>query len=542
MKRSLTILACLLAFNAGAATIYVSASGSGSGCTVGTPCTIQTALGLVNAGDTILAVAGTYSAGTVPDATRSGADGNPITIRSADPNDKAYFSQDFRISAPWYVVEQVSFRQLRLNAEAPFTVLRSNLFQNGNTLLDLRSSSNSVYANTFTNIGLNNGIVGLTMSSGSSANVIATNLFTGSNGRDQIRPFGSDHIITGNAFSNIISGATAGNGAHTDLIQVFASSDSTVSTNIIFERNFIYNSAAQLGNSEKGGTGVLYANAQMGGWKVRNNLFINSRFQWNNYLPDCVFENNTIYGSTATSGVLFNSSSTKGTAANGRVRNNLFIRTAATYSKLSDTVADYNMHTLADDSASGNFTEPNGINGGYTPAQIWVDPDNGNFALIDGSPAVGSGINLYADFTDDYNGTARASSGAWDRGAISYNETPAPAAPASLTATANNFNSVSLSWANVADETGYKLERSTTIGSGFAEIATRGADVLAYTDETVASGTEYFYRVRAYNAAGNSAYTSEASVITPLAPPAGPLPQQTSVRASGGSVAAGNPF
>ncbi|WP_221407730.1 fibronectin type III domain-containing protein [Thermoflexibacter ruber] len=90
-----------------------------------------------------------------------------------------------------------------------------------------------------------------------------------------------------------------------------------------------------------------------------------------------------------------------------------------------------------------------------------------------------------------------------------------PTAPSSLTATANSTTQITLNWTdNATNETGFRIERSTTAGSGFTEIAQVGADLTTFTNTNLQAGTTYFYRVRAYNAAGNSAYSNEASATT----------------------------
>jgi hypothetical protein len=66
------------------------------------------------------------------------------------------------------------------------------------------------------------------------------------------------------------------------------------------------------------------------------------------------------------------------------------------------------------------------------------------------------------------------------------------------------------------DDTGFLIERCTgTVAtclpnpqSGFAQIATTATGATSYTDNSVTSGTSYTYRVRAKNAAGNSAYAA----------------------------------
>ena len=91
-----------------------------------------------------------------------------------------------------------------------------------------------------------------------------------------------------------------------------------------------------------------------------------------------------------------------------------------------------------------------------------------------------------------------------------------PAAPSALQASAYDFANVDLAWTdNAANETGFKIERSTTSGSGFVQIATAGANVTSYRDTGRSPLTTYYYRVRASNSGGDSAYTGEASLTTP---------------------------
>jgi uncharacterized repeat protein (TIGR02543 family) len=89
-----------------------------------------------------------------------------------------------------------------------------------------------------------------------------------------------------------------------------------------------------------------------------------------------------------------------------------------------------------------------------------------------------------------------------------------PAAPSDLSAIANNPTTVTLAWSDhAANEDGFKIERK--VGGIFNQIGIVNADVVSYTDAGLNSNTTYSYRVRAYNFAGNSAYTNEVSVVTP---------------------------
>ncbi|MBE2216549.1 MAG: fibronectin type III domain-containing protein [Opitutaceae bacterium] len=72
-----------------------------------------------------------------------------------------------------------------------------------------------------------------------------------------------------------------------------------------------------------------------------------------------------------------------------------------------------------------------------------------------------------------------------------------------------------LTWAdNSTNETGFRIERSTN-GSTFTEISTVGANVVSYVDAGLPNSTTYWYRLRAYNSAGNSGYSNVATGTTP---------------------------
>jgi hypothetical protein len=91
----------------------------------------------------------------------------------------------------------------------------------------------------------------------------------------------------------------------------------------------------------------------------------------------------------------------------------------------------------------------------------------------------------------------------------------APAAPTGLSATALSMSQISLAWTdNSNNESGFLIERKTGVSGTYALIVQVGPGVTSYTDGGLNSATQYFYRVRAVNAAGTSAYTNEANAVT----------------------------
>ena len=94
---------------------------------------------------------------------------------------------------------------------------------------------------------------------------------------------------------------------------------------------------------------------------------------------------------------------------------------------------------------------------------------------------------------------------------------PAPLAPSNLVATAISATRIDLSWSdNSSNETGFDIERCQGAGCDtFANIAQAAAGATSYSDTGRASGTTYRYRVRAFNAGGQSGYSDPATATTP---------------------------
>ena len=85
-----------------------------------------------------------------------------------------------------------------------------------------------------------------------------------------------------------------------------------------------------------------------------------------------------------------------------------------------------------------------------------------------------------------------------------------------LSPLASDAAQLTLTWTDAAnDEDGFKIERDAGPTGTFVQIATVGASVTSYIDSGLASATTYCYRVRAFNFAGDSAYTNQACGTTP---------------------------
>jgi titin len=100
-----------------------------------------------------------------------------------------------------------------------------------------------------------------------------------------------------------------------------------------------------------------------------------------------------------------------------------------------------------------------------------------------------------------------------------------PAAPTTLTATAASSTQINLSWAdNANNEVNFLVERSAN-GTNFTQIASLDANTTTYQSTGLEASTQYYYRVRASNTAGNSAYSNTANATTqapPVTIPAAP--------------------
>lgn len=95
-----------------------------------------------------------------------------------------------------------------------------------------------------------------------------------------------------------------------------------------------------------------------------------------------------------------------------------------------------------------------------------------------------------------------------------------PAAPSNLAASAvraGNNARVTLTWAdNANNETGFEIQRATNLNfTAGLTTSTVGPNITTFNTGNIARGTNFYFRVRAFNSAGNSAWANTVIVTTP---------------------------
>jgi N-acetylneuraminic acid mutarotase len=89
-----------------------------------------------------------------------------------------------------------------------------------------------------------------------------------------------------------------------------------------------------------------------------------------------------------------------------------------------------------------------------------------------------------------------------------------PAAPSGLTATPLSTAGIALTWNDQSgNEAGFRIEQALD-GIAFALVGVTGSNVIAYTATNLNPAIKYYYRVYAFNGAGNSPYSNTNYAIT----------------------------
>ncbi|MCI9598507.1 MAG: leucine-rich repeat protein [Firmicutes bacterium] len=146
------------------------------------------------------------------------------------------------------------------------------------------------------------------------------------------------------------------------------------------------------------------------------------------------------------------------------------------------------------------------------PAVASVSPERGKTTTVTGGKAGSAVITAAAA-----NGKVTASCAVTVTGKA--RESQAPAAP-TLRAAATGYNKVNLTWSAVSGASGYEVFRAVKKNGSYSKIKTLTASARSCPDTGLATGTTYYYKVRAYKTAGDTyagAYSNIVSVKPVLA-------------------------
>ncbi|MGZ8940132.1 MAG: fibronectin type III domain-containing protein, partial [Limisphaerales bacterium] len=174
-------------------------------------------------------------------------------------------------------------------------------------------------------------------------------------------------------------------------------------------------------------------------------------------------------------------------------------------------IQGYNVYRAP--SVNGPFTKVNGTS--LVTSLFFTDaaPVSGSVYMVRAVKLEQSGSGTYLNL----------SQGILSAGSAVSNPTPtptpvAPKPPTSLSGSALSSSEVRIQWTdNSSDESGFRILRKAGVSGAYTTIAV-GANTVAYTDSSLSAGTQYFYKVHAYNAVGNSAESAEINVSTSAAP------------------------
>ncbi len=164
--------------------------------------------------------------------------------------------------------------------------------------------------------------------------------------------------------------------------------------------------------------------------------------------------------------------------------------------------ANFNSSIWGDISGTGFFT------GAYSGSAI--NCPNTNASNIS---ATGTFTNLAINGTFTFNWAPAGSSPI--HGTVTLTKQNPVADPTNLVLNENPKGTINLTWNdNATNETGYRIERKTLPSGSWNQIGTVNANVTAYADNTVASETQYTYRVAAYSTSTESEYSQEVTIKT----------------------------
>lgn len=150
--------------------------------------------------------------------------------------------------------------------------------------------------------------------------------------------------------------------------------------------------------------------------------------------------------------------------------------------------------------------------GDFCSGRIWgvQDDENGTWS---GNELLDTNLRI-TTFGEDEDGEIYLAHFSSPDGTIYRLVTQVPGTPRDLEAVSVSSNQINLSWVDKAiNEDGFKIERKIGNQSSYSQIKTVGSDTVTYSDVGLSEGTQYYYRVLAFNSSGDSSYSIPASAI-----------------------------
>ena len=442
----LTILCLLLPYTSiaeasTALTYYVSPTGSDlNPGTLAKPfLTIAKAAKTVSAGEVVIVEAGKYNQHI--QLTISGASGAPITFQASG----AVVMQGFTIDANYVVINgfEITTKALDSTGWGIYLTGSNDLIENNyvhdttwggillfTTVAKPTLSSNDIVKN---NRIYHVGMVGIDVRGRN--NIVEDNDISyvvqypawltnppSWADADGIHFHGQGHILLGNSIHDISYSQPENKSAHIDCFQTFADASHEAAKNIVIENN-ICNNPYNATSTGSGTSGLTMQDAT-GSIVIRNNIlnadlgaFVGGKGHGDNGIE---FFNND-FVSSLTNNAAYEVGMFIDYDTNTVLKNNIFFDFPASQvlvSGGSGLIAGKNIfYNGGAPTADSSYHHTNDL-WGVNP--LLVSPQNGNYHLQAGSPAIDAGYNLGKLVPNDYAGTLRPKGKGYDIGAYEY--------------------------------------------------------------------------------------------------------------------------
>ncbi|MBQ2990118.1 MAG: fibronectin type III domain-containing protein, partial [Clostridia bacterium] len=108
-----------------------------------------------------------------------------------------------------------------------------------------------------------------------------------------------------------------------------------------------------------------------------------------------------------------------------------------------------------------------------------------------------------------------------------------PSVPTGVSAAAQSSSAIKISWSKVSGATGYYVYRSSSLNGTYSKVGTvSSGSTTSYTNTGLSSGTAYYYKVSAYNSAGEGTKSGAVSATTQYVVPSKPAGVKAAAQSS----------